>query len=200
MMAKRITLLALLAALLLVSGCIFSPEKNKDDEIVDPDGPPFAGSPEQLMRNFMDVYEDRDYTGYLTVIDPEFKIFLKQETVDEFGLPRDYFGYDEEIVITEKMFSGNPPREGVGAISNIELSVLSQVGTWELTENTVFPGALESQYEVQFKIMQSTTDGERQLNITGRIIFFLSTEQVDHNGRERTLYRMVGQIDETNAG
>ena len=202
MMAKRITLLAMVAVLLLLSGCIFSPEEDDNGGGPDPvPDLPFAGSPEQFMANFETVYEGRDYKGYLTVMDPEFRIFLKQETVWEFGLPRNFFEYAEEIVITEKMFSGNPPSETVGAISDIDFEILRQIDAWELSENTEFPGALESQYDVDFAITQITGDGSPKiLNITGRIIFFLSSEEVEHNGRLKTKYRMAGQIDETEAG
>lgn len=201
MMAKRITLLALVAFLVLLGGCIFSPEedpkpKDDPDEVL-----PFAGSPQQLMANFQTVYEDRNYDGYLEVMDTAFRIFLKQETVQDFGLPRNFFEYAEEIQITENMFSGNPPSPDVGAISDINFSTFRQIDTWTLTENTEFPDALESQYDVDFRISQDQSDGTtRILNIKGRIIFFLSSEQVEYQGRPRTLYRMIGQIDETNIG
>lgn len=199
MLAKRILLLVMLAVPLLLSGCIFSPD---DDPEPDPDDVvtlPFPGSPEQLMANFQTVYEERDYDGYLEVLDSEFRIFLRPETIEEFDLPRGFFEYAEEIVITEKMFSGNPPSESVGAITNIDFVTLRQIDTWVVTQNLEFPGALESQFDVDFRIMQSTTDGEKQLNIKGQITFFLSSEQVEHQGRPRTKYRMVGQIDETDA-
>ena len=36
------------------------------------------------------------------------------------------------------------------------------------------------------------------LTVAGRIDFYLSSEQVMHEGKERTMYRMVGQVDDTN--
>lgn len=200
MMAKRITLLALVAFLVLLGGCIFSPEEDPKPPVDEETDLPFAGSPQQLMENFQTVYEERNYDGYLEVMDAEFRIFLKQETVLEFGLPRNFFEYAEEIQITENMFSGNPPSPDVGAISEITFKIFNQIDDWALTENEEFPGALESQYDVEFLIRQDQGDASRYLNIKGRIIFFLSSEQVEHQGRPRTLYRMIGQIDETNIG
>lgn len=201
MKAMRITLLAVVASSVLLAGCIFSPEEGDPPKNDVNDDLPFAGSPEQLMLNFKQVYEDRNYDGYLTVMNEDFRIFLKQETIQEFGLPRDFFEYAEEIQITEKMFSGNPPSPEVGAITDITFKTMQQITAWDETENIDFAGYVESEYEVRFEIMQETPDGsQKQLNIQGRIKFFLTSEEVEHQGRPRQLYTMVGQIDETNVG
>lgn len=178
-----------------VAGC-------SDDNPVEPDDggdpPPFRpGTPEQLMANFRVVHEERDFAGYLQVLDPGFSLHLREETVNAFGLPRNYLDYGEEIGCTEMMFSGNPPAAGVGAISDIDFMILRQIDVWSQTDNEDFTGAIESQYDVDVRIMQATTDGQKLINIKGRIIFFLSSEQVVYDDRSATVYRLLGMIDET---
>lgn len=195
----RWIVLAAIPLLLGAPGCSDDPVSPNDGDPGSSDDLPFAGSPAQLMQNFETAYEGRNLNGYVDMLDEDFLCFLKQETVSYFGLHRSYFDREEEVGITEVMFSGNPPCECVGAISDIDIVTLRQIDTWETTENTEFPGALESQFDVDFRVMQSTNAGERQINIKGRLIFFLSTEQVEHQGATRTLYHLTGMIDETDA-
>ncbi len=200
MIVKRILLLAALAALMVPAGCIFSPEDGGGGGGTVIETLPFAGSPEQLMENFKTVYEGMDYNNYLTVMDDGFRIYLTDDTVLEFGLPRNFFEYAEEVRITERWFSGNSPREGVGGIERITFETYVPIAAWRPSENPDFPGAVEADYTVKFVIQQATTDGAKNLEINGSIRFFLSTEEVEYQGRTRTLYRMVGQIDGTSAG
>lgn len=149
------------------------------------------------MANFLVVYEDRDFAGYLQLLDPGFRLHLRQETVIEFGLPRNWFDYAQEIGSTEMMFSGNPPAPEVGAITDIDFVTLRQIDTWAPTEHEDFADAIESQYDVDFRAMQATTDGMKQINVKGQITFFLSSELVEYDGRTWTVYHMIGMIDET---
>ncbi len=201
MNVKRI--LMLLAVLLLVvpAGCIFSPPDDPDT-IKPPSDLPFANSPEQLMANFQTVYEDMDIDGYRQVIDPGFVIYLSQDTIDEYSLPREFFDYDEEVQITERMFSGNaitrPNGDIIPGITRIQFNLFQAEATWAVSPaDHRIPNALWAPYRVDFTIEQGN---EGRLNITGIIEFYLTSEQVTHQGREQTKYSMVGQEDRTSNG
>ena len=198
---RRWMVLVLGVCVLTAIGCSDGDDPLDINGPTQPESYPFAGSPEQLMANFKDAHEERNYTEYLVLLDPGFLLFLLQETVDEFSLPSKYFDHAEDVRITEMMFSGNPPDEGVGAITDIDFMTLRQIDTWEPTGNAEFPGALESQYDVSWQITQTQSDGSpKVISINGRIVFFLSTDQVKIQGNTRTRYKLVGMIDETNIG
>ncbi|MCP4572357.1 MAG: hypothetical protein GY838_08400 [bacterium] len=196
----------LAAACLLLAGLVGCSEDNDDSfggldpDPCEDDALPFPGSPEQITANFKTAYDNRDFDGYREMLDPAFRIELKQQTIDEFDLPKSYFDYEQDLLITEMMFSGNPPGPNIGAIADIDIILLSQIDTWDTTANEDFAGLLESQFDVIFRILQTTTDGEKQFNINGRLVFFLSGEQIEYCGREYTNYRLAGMIDETDSG
>lgn len=198
MRLTRVLMLAALAVLVVPAGCIFSP----DDGGGTPPPPtelPFAGTPDQLMKNFQTVYEAMDIDGYRQVIDTDFRIYLSQDTIDEYFLPRDFFDYDEEVLITERMFSGNaitrPNGDIIPGITRIQFNIYEPVSAWETSPaDHRIPNALWATYQVQFVIEQGNVG---RLNIDGRINFYLTSEEVEFQGRMQTRWKMVGQEDYT---
>lgn len=200
MNVKRNLMLLAVALLVVPAGCIFSPPEDttptKPGETL-----PFADSPQQLMENFQTVYEDMDIDGYREVINSDFVIYLSQDTIDEYSLPREFFDYDEEVQITERMFSGNaitrPNGDIIPGITRIQFNLFQAEEAWAVSPaDHRIPNAPWAPYRVDFTIDQ----GSVQLNITGIIEFYLSTEQVEHQGRTQTKYTMVGQVDYTANG
>ncbi|MFN2369779.1 MAG: hypothetical protein ABR506_01350, partial [Candidatus Krumholzibacteriia bacterium] len=163
---------------------------------------PFPNSPEILMANFQTVYEEREIDGYREVIDPSFVIYLSQETIDDFSLPRAFFDYDEEVLIAERMFSGSPfirqSGEITPGITQIQFDIFLPETVWEVSPaDDRIPNALRAQYRVDFTIEQGNVG---RLNIEGFIEFYLRSEQVEHQGRMQDRYWMVGQVDYTTPG
>ena len=201
MNVKRNLMLLAVALLVVPAGCIFSPPE--DPKPVKPgETLPFADSPQQLMENFQTVYEDMDIDGYREVIDPDFVIYLSQDTIDEYSLPREFFDYDEEVQITERMFSGNaitrPNGDIIPGITRIQFNYFQAEAAWAVSPaDHRIPNALWAPYRVDFTIDQGN---EGRLNITGIIEFYLTSEQVEHQGRTQTKYTMVGQVDYTASG
>ncbi|HPF69621.1 MAG TPA: hypothetical protein PLQ13_03030 [Candidatus Krumholzibacteria bacterium] len=200
MNARRILMLLALAVLVVPAGCIFSPD-NSNTNNTGPDGLPFPNTPEKLMANFQTVYESMDIDGYREVIDPNFAIYLSQETINEFALPRDFFDYDEEVLITERMFSGNaitrPNGDIVPGITRIDFSYFQPEAAWAVSPaDHRIPNALWAPYRVDITITQGT---EGRLNIKGIIEFYLTSEQVEYQGRTQTKYKMIGQVDYTSS-
>ncbi|MFO7610129.1 MAG: hypothetical protein R6X35_13250 [Candidatus Krumholzibacteriia bacterium] len=200
MLTKRILMLLATILLVLPAGCIFSPDDDPKGGGGDVPDLPFPNSPEVLMANFQKVYEDRNIDGYREVIDPEFRIYLSQATIDEFGIPDGYFDYDEEVLIAERMFSGSPFIRQSGAITpgitRIQFDYFQPETTWEVSPaDDRIPNALRAQYRVNFTIEQGN---EGRLKIEGIIEFYLRSEQVEHQGRTQNRFWMVGQVDYTN--
>ncbi len=162
----------------------------------------FADSPEQLMANFQTVYEDMDILGYREVIDSGFVIYLSQDTIDEYSLPREFFDYDEEVQITDRMFSGNartrPNGDIIPGITRIQFNYFQPEAAWaDSPPDHRIPNAIWAPFRVDFTIEQGN---EGRLNIKGIIEFYLNSEQVEHQGRIQTKYSMIGQMDYTGYG
>ena len=193
MNVKRFLMLTALVLLLAPAGCIFSPDNGTDPP---PKGDPLppALTREQAMTNFQTVYEKMDYTGYLTVIDPSFKIYLTTDTIQEFGLPQDYFDYDEESRIAQNMFSGNaitrPNGDIVPGIVGIDFVTFFAEDGWVQTQpDDRIPDAWRAPFRVDIIFHQ----GSRDVRVQGKIHFYLKEIEADGG----TTYRMVGQVDET---
>ena len=196
---KRIALLvAALCLTVAPTGCLFSP----DDDDTPPVGTvtelPFPGTEDQLMANMVTVYEDMDIDGYLLVLDTDFKVYLKQSTIDENNLPQDFFDYETDVQITRNMFSGDAPSETVPGINRVIFSTLDGIETWEESQDPRFVDARFRTYNVLFVFEQGSGTTRQDLTVAGRIDFYLSSELVMHEGKERTMYSMVGQVDDTN--
>lgn len=186
--------MAAVGALLVLGGC-------KDDEIMPPpDTPPPVGSPELLMAAFQAATEGLDIEGYRQVLDPEFAIYLSQGTIEEFSLPREYFDYDEDMLISERMFAGQaitrPNGDIIPGITRIMFHYFQAEAAWaDAPDDHRFAGAVWAPFRVDLTVEQGN---EGRANIKGIIEFYLSSEPVEYQGSTVRDYRMVGQVDYTN--
>ncbi len=175
-------------ALLAVAGC------GKDDPVDPIDPVLLIPDPPTLMDRFRSAYRNMDYDGYLAVIDPSFKIYLNQQTIDNFTLFHDYFNYDEDARITRNMFSGDaitrPSGDLVPGIVGIDFAYFQAEDDWsESGPDDKIPDALWAPYRVDIVVHQ----GSHDLRIQGRIDFYVRAFAVGGT----TEYRMVGQVDGT---
>lgn len=203
---KRILVLAAVLGLLGgATGCIFSPEDDNGGGGGEPaPALPFAGSQDQLMTNWQTVYENLDFDGYLEVLDTRFKIYLQEKTRQDFGIVNPYFSYEEDVRITRNMFSGDAPNDTTGGVTAVVFTSMTPIGTWEPSQNPDFPNGDPQNpdiwfrtYDVSFTFEVGTGDTRKDLDVNGEIEFYLSSQQVTHEGRERTQYKMIGQVDLT---
>ena len=198
MVFKRILLLLGSAVFLMAAaGCIFSPEDDTGGGGGGTTELPPALTQAELMVQMVQVYEGMDYQGYTQILDPAFKMILKPETIDEFGLDNEYFTYDEDILIMEKMFSGDPAGEDVPGITSISVLHLINMTPWEESQNTEFPDATWAKYDIHFEFWQGSGDARQKMTVTGEIDFYLSSTPITYEGKERLQFKMVGQVDRT---
>jgi len=174
-------------ALLAIAGC------GKDDP-VGPENPGGVPDTPSLMENFKKACQNMDYGAYLAVIDPGFRIYLNQATVNEFALPLDYFDYDQDSRIAKNMFSGDaitrPNGDIVPGIVGIEFNAFYPEAAWTPSApDDRIPDALWAPYRVDIVIHQGSSD----LRVEGLIYFYAKAFDVDGV----TVYRMVGQVDNT---
>ena len=68
---------------------------------------PFPGSPQQVMQNFMTVYETMDVGEYLQIMHPDFLTILQAETIQDFPDVGPTLDWYEEQNIHKRMFLGS---------------------------------------------------------------------------------------------
>ncbi len=182
-----------IAGLLVLGGC--------KDEFTPPTPPETTPvtSPAQLMQNFTTAYESLDLEAYREMLDPDFAIYLSQQTIDIFSLPREFFDYDEDLALTERMFAGHaimrPNGDIIPAITRIMFNYIQAEAAWAVApEDHRFAGALWAPYRVDLTVEQGN---EGRFSIKGIIEFYLSSEPVQHQGSTVQDYRMAGQVDYT---
>lgn len=190
-----VLIVSLLLALLMSGGC-----SEEDPVIIDPwpSSLPFPASEDQLMANFRYLYEDMDIDEYLGMLDPEFRIYLKLSTIDDNNLPLAYLDRGADSLSTWNLFSGDAPNPVTLGVNRIIFSTLTGIESWVDTEDSRFPGARQRVYNVHFVFEQGSGTTRRDMTVSGRIDFYVIPQTVRYQGRDQTMYRLVGQVDDTN--
>jgi len=198
---KSLLLLVAFVLLIAPAGCIFSPDDGDDDQIKP--GPesqlPFAGSEDLLMTNFRTVYEDMDFNSYRDMLHPDYKMILQPSTTTLYPDVGTSLDLEEDLRITERMFSGepltDPNGELVPGISSISFDQLEQQGTWATSpSNDVIPNARFGLFEVIFRFERP---GHSTLMVQGQIKFYVAGRDSFHEGADRTYWQIIGQQDLT---
>ncbi len=198
--SRKLAMLLLMMLLLASGGCIFSPDDGGGDDIIPPEPPlPFADDPDQLIANFKTVYTDMNINLYRDeVLSEDYTFVLQAETVEEFQLSDNIYEYADEIVIAEKMFSGQPNSQN-RVLSTIEIQVLQPQGAWlPVPANDPyfggFPGARFRNYSI---LSYFNMQGDFRYEIQGNVLFYVTADTVMHEGAMTPRYKLLGQLDQT---
>lgn len=198
---KYLVLLALVLALTVAGGCIFSPEP--DDTCTDcnpPPAMPFPDSPDQLMTNFQTIYEQMDYSEYVKMIHPDYIMILKSTTSQEFPDVGETLDVNEELRIHERMFSKqdvtDPEGTLVPGVQTIQFQTFIRQGSWSLSPpNDQIPNAEFALYDVVFLFDRG--QNYSTLKVQGAIKFYVTHRDSVVSGVTKPYYQMYGQIDLT---
>ena len=199
-LTKSILLLMLLGLLVGSTGCIFSPEDNKDPGTGGTETYPPATTPEQLLINFGDIYEDMDAQAFASILHDDYKTILLPSTMEEWQaagnpLAEDIFYRDTEIRIHENMFSGNtgvrPNNENVPPIDSIEVNYLTKEGTWNTIPETHEHFAGHGGYWAQYNVLiYFNTPDQFSFKVQQKVDFYVVP--VTEGGQE--IWKLLGQI------
>jgi|GEM_PF-1720975 len=164
---------------------------------------PFPGSPDQLMANFQTVYESMDLHGYWEMLDEKFLTLLQQSTTDEFPDLGATLDVNEEMRISERMFSGDavtdPDGNLIPGVRAISFSVFRALDAWATSpSDDVIPNAEWAPFEVQFLFDRGQNFST--LKVDGIIKFYVTSRDSLHEGVVKDYYQMIGQWDLTNSG
>jgi hypothetical protein len=198
--SRSMSLLVLMLWLLAAGGCIFSPDDDGDNNNPPPPTTlPWPDTPDKLIANFKTVYSGMDITPYRDeVLSPDYTFVLQAATVEEFGLSDNIYEYADEIVIADKMFSGQPNLNGK-VLTDIEIQVLQPEGAWlNVPANDPyfggFPGAKFRNYSLLFYF---NVQGDFRYEVRGNSLFYVTADTLLRNGVPTPYYRLLGQLDQT---
>jgi hypothetical protein len=202
-MKMRPAFLVLLTLALVCAGC------SEDDEgPIAPGGAadvpasdlPFPDTPDQVLANFMTIYETMDFAEYEISLDPAFACHLQPETMEEFPALGPTLEGDEEIRLHSRMFSGEDLTDASGAplpaIQQFSFGKLRKLIDWgESLDTDPIPNTLSALYAVE--IIVDRGQSHAALKVDGQIRFYVKPAEGRVDGESRTYYRLVGQLDWT---
>ncbi len=160
---------------------------------------PFAGTEDQLMANFRNVYEEMNFASFDELMHPDFIMLLQQSTIEEFPDLGQTLDLAEEMRIAERMFGGVPVTDPDGAlvpgISGIAFPVFARQGAWvDTPDNDPIPHTRSAFYDVMIYFDRV---GYSTMRVEGMIKFYVAGRDSLHNGTEQVFYEMKGQFDLT---
>ncbi len=187
-------LLATFALLLVATGCIFSPDDS--EEVIQDAGRTKPTTPDILMANFKDIYQEMDSGDFETMLHPDFRTVLLQETFEAWEgsdnpLTELYFDRDSEVQIHRNMFEGLGGVDEAGIakppIDSISVAVLDKDGTWEPVEESEEYFGGRGAYKASYNLLINfdTTENLR-FEVDQRVDFYVIQGS---NG----LWKMLGQ-------
>jgi hypothetical protein len=197
MVLRNVSILFLACLLLLAVGCT--------DESEMLDAPPvreypYPDSPEQVMINFRDAYQNLDLQAYAEVLHEDFVFFFQSCDVQDLKLDNPHLNRGEELSSAANMFSGKAVKNSAGntvpAISSIEFHEFEPVGDWHRTDDPDhLPGALMCTYRVRLRFVRPAATN---IYVSGHSIFYVTTGEPGPGARsDRPYYQLVGWIDRT---
>ena len=160
---------------------------------------PFPDTPDKLMSNFKKAYGEMFMNEYRNTLHSDFKFFYQQADIDNLGLGSDHHNQDEELQISDHIFSGNPsPSSGEAGVSSIDFNFLEAATTWEDSFNPDFPGARRALFQIIlfFERPASTT-----IEVQGNQEFYvIARDSVQDDATIKDYFQLVGQVDLSDLG
>jgi len=190
-MKFRPLLFVLLLVVIAAPGCLFSPDEGGDDnpDLVNPHV--FPDTADKLVANFKRYYEERNLERYREVLSTDYRFIAKDQTE---------YNYDREIDIHDKMFNEVAGDNGK-AFEDITVQQLTPLGIWQETPDNdpFFGGASGSLWRAYNVFINFKVSGENLVyEVTGVVIFYVTSREVQVDGGTRVMYELLGQKDETN--
>jgi hypothetical protein len=151
----------------------------------------FSGSPDALMDNFRQAYEEMDVDEYSRLLHEDFIFSFQACDVEKLGLSKDHYTRDEELRTTGHMFGRKPYVKSTGQVVDpilkVEFLKFELAGGWVAMDDPDKPGLLRAVYEVDIRMDRGRAGW---LSIRGTCVFFAV-------GSESSGYHLIGWVDRT---
>ncbi len=188
-----------LAGMMILAGC-----SDDDDPVrVEPDPPIGPKTPNELMVHFQAAYETMDLENYLALLDPEFLMILRDETIIDFPDVGTTLDFTKEEQIHQRMFSGelltDPDGNFVPGTSAIVFNVFMALAAWEPSDDEgPFPGTVWAPFELD--LLFDRGQSFSTLKVDGTVEIYARAHETEVGGTPTTYYLMAGMVDLTGNG
>ena len=206
--ASAIGTIATIAAIAVVlAGGFFLTGCNDDENPGPPpcgelDAMPYPASEDQLLANFRTAYESMDFGSYRQLLDPDFVMYLQPSTRQEFPDVGPTLDLSEELVIAERMFSGQPITNSngdlVAGISAVGFAAFEQQGGWATSAAT--DSIPDTRFALFAVVLQFDRPGDSTLSAVGLLKVYVTSRDTVVCGANRSYYRLRGLVDLTDGG
>ena len=162
-------------------------------------GYPWPDSPDQVIANVRDAYDDEDVAGYASMVSPGFRFVLQAETIEEYDLPRRPLGANDEIRIAYKMCMGLPSQDGE-RLTDIEVVRMEPLTLWEPVpaSDPNFGALVDAERRRYDVLMTFAREGhDNPYTVEGEVLLVVVPQTVATNHESRIAYRLMGGYDET---
>ena len=158
-LARSFGLVLALSGLVLISACgIFSPDEKKDDIGGGPVVYEASATPDALMRNFIKVWNARDYDKYFEIRHPEaFKFEFASADIAASGEPSGIWTKPKDDESTYNMFEGQPSKDGE-IVQSIEMRLIQRSAGWVPATEPELAGALKKTFDVDMIVTMTNAD------------------------------------------
>jgi hypothetical protein len=182
--------------------CVVFAACSDDEPVVPPTPEPFnlPESPGAVMISFAIAHETLDRDLYWSLLHPEFEMVLQQETIEQFPDIGPRLEIDEEIRITDRMFSGNDLIDPNGAlvpgVVAIHLEKFNPELDWQVSpSDDPIPNVLFAPYQVEFLFNRGQSYS--QAFAVGQARFYVAARDSVHEGETREYFQLIGIVDLT---
>ena len=149
-----------------------------------------------MVENFKKIYEEGDIDAYREILHDDYLFVLKHPIEGA-----EYFNYDTELVVAQKMFSGAAGADGAPAIVAIRFDY-EALGVWDTVtaDDANFggydPPARFRDYTVDMYITRQT---DTDIIVRGSARFYAITDHTEEiQGQQKPIWQLLGQRDNTN--
>ena len=171
-----------------------------DDDGTAPPPPefPIATSAPRMTELLVSAYRNRDFDGYLRLVDPSFTLVGDPGQYVGGDLARTPLSYEEDRLATSNIFSGNefvrPDQSIVPGVTGIAFDVFQPAAAWRDTAAAdLIPGTAYAPYQVMMLVDQGTL----RLRIEGILNVFASPDTVEYNAEQTVVWRLTRLVDDT---
>ncbi|MCP4143989.1 MAG: hypothetical protein GY752_01750 [bacterium] len=187
----------LLCLVLLLSGC------GEDTVTPDPELNEYSypETKEELVEAFINSYGDMDIDNYSDCISENFKFIFTINDQSQYQLPSRYLERAEDVLIMERVFSGNSHEKPDGTtqpgLQSITIANWSMVGpSWVLTpaEHAEFPNSYRGIFYVWMIYAENGSQHTITMQTT-QLFYVKSYEDTHSDGTVHDRWYLVGQED-----
>jgi hypothetical protein len=151
------------------------------------------------MSNFVAAYQKMDIDAYRQTLHDTFIFRYQAFDVEALNLPSDHHNRDEELKITENMFSRHPVTHPDGTtvpgIAGISFDVIDPLTTWDLEYSGDFEGSYGCLFYVRLNIKRPE---DNAIVVEGESLFYATARDTLVNDSPVRYWTLTGQIDRTN--